>query len=119
MNSEDNESARPWTEAFIVRHLAQRGSNFRCEGTLGDYLKQHNITGIEGVDTRTLTRILRSQGTMNGMITCAENFCMEDVLASIRAYRVQDVVSKVTRPQKEIFPAVGEGRFRVASWITV
>ncbi len=114
VNLADNESARPWAEAFIVRHLAQRGSNFRCEGTLGDYLKQHNITGIEGVDTRALTRMLRSQGTMNGMITCAETFCMEDVLAAIRAYRVQDVVSKVTRSKKEIFPAVGEGLFRVA-----
>ena len=39
VNSEDNESARPWAEAFIVRHLSRRGSNFRCEGTLDEYLK--------------------------------------------------------------------------------
>lgn len=61
VNSEDDESYRPWAECFIVRHLAQRGSNFRCEGKLDDYLKQHNITGIQGVDTRALTRILRNQ----------------------------------------------------------
>ena len=71
VNQEDNESARPWAEAFVVRHLSPRGSNFRCEGSLNEYLKQYDITGIEGVDTRALTRILRSEGTMNGMITCA------------------------------------------------
>ena len=87
VNSEDNESARPWAEAFIVRHLSRRGSNFRCQGELDAYLKQYDITGIEGVDTRALTRILRSQGTMNGMITCAEHFHVEECLERIRAYR--------------------------------
>ena len=71
VNSEDNESDHPWVEAFVVRHLSPRGSNFRCEDTLNNFLKQHNITGIEGVDTRALTKILRSQGSMNGMLTCA------------------------------------------------
>ena len=46
VNHEDNESSRPWAEAFIVRHLARRGSNFRCEGELDAYLKQYDITGI-------------------------------------------------------------------------
>ena len=72
VNHEDNESQRPWASALIVRHLAPRGSNFRCEGDLDSYLKEYNITGIEGVDTRALTRILRSEGTMNGMITCKD-----------------------------------------------
>ena len=40
VNQEDNESARPWAEAFVVRHLSPRGSNFRCEGSLNEYLKQ-------------------------------------------------------------------------------
>ena len=80
VNSEDNESSRPWAEAFVVRRLSPRGSNFRCEGDLGSYLKQHNITGIQGVDTRALTKILRSQGSMNGMLTCAERFSLNEVL---------------------------------------
>ena len=62
VNEEDDESFRPWAEALIVRHLAARGSNFRCQGSLDDYLKAHNITGIENVDTRAITRILRKQG---------------------------------------------------------
>jgi carbamoyl-phosphate synthase small subunit len=115
VNSEDNESGRPWAEAFIVRHLAPRGSNFRCEGTLDNYLKEHDIVGVEGVDTRALTRILRNQGTMNGMITCAEHFNVNDVMEKLRAYRVAGTVEKVSRPVKEIFaPVNSEQRFRVA-----
>ena len=96
VNSEDNESGRPWAEAFVVRHLADRGSNFRCEGSVDGYLKEHGITGIQGVDTRAITRILRSQGTMNGMITCAEDFCIQDCLEKIAAYRVKGTVEAVT-----------------------
>ena len=114
VNGADNESARPWAEAFVVRHLARRGSNFRCEGNLDTYLKQHNITGIEGVDTRAITRILRNQGTMNGMITCAEDFCIEDCLSKIRAYRVEGTVERVTRKAPQVCPAHGVQKLRVA-----
>lgn len=114
VNSEDSESERPWAEALVVRHLSSRGSNFRCEGTLDEYLQQHNITGIEGVDTRALTRILRSEGTMNGMITCAEHFSMEDSLQKIRAYRVEGTVEQVSRKEAQVFPAIGEPSLHVA-----
>mgnify|MGYP000938847157 CR=1 FL=1 len=114
VNHEDNESARPWVEAFVVRHLSPRGSNFRCETDLDSYLKQFDITGIEGVDTRALTRILRNQGTMNGMITCAEHFNIEDCMARIRAYRVEGTVERVTRREAQVYPALGERRLRVA-----
>lgn len=114
VNHEDNESTRPWAEAFIVRHLARRGSNFRCEDGLDSYLKQFHITGIEGVDTRALTRILRSQGTMNGMITCAEHFSVPECLERIRAYRVEGTVERVTRREPQMYPALGERRLRVA-----
>ena len=114
VNSEDNESGRPWVEAFVVRHLSPRGSNFRCEGDLGTYLKEHDITGIEGVDTRALTKILRSQGSMNGMVTCAEHFNISEVLEKIRAYKVENTVEKVTRKEPEVFPAYGEEKYHVA-----
>ena len=114
VNQEDNESARPWAEAFVVRHLSPRGSNFRCEGSLNEYLKQYDITGIEGVDTRALTRILRSEGTMNGMITCAEHFSVPDCLEKIRAYRVTGTVEAVTRKAPQVYPALGEQQLRVA-----
>ena len=114
VNQEDNESCRPWAEAFVVRHLSRRGSNFRCEGDLDDYLKQNGITGIQGVDTRALTRILRSQGTMNGMITCTEDFSMEETLERIRAYRVQGTVERVSRKEVKIYPARTRRKLRVA-----
>ncbi len=105
VNSEDNESSRPWAEAFIVRHLAERGSNFRCEGNLDSYLKQFDITGIQGVDTRAMTRILRNQGTMNGMITCAEHFSIQDCLDKIKTYRVSGTVETVSRKEIQVYPA--------------
>ena len=114
VNHWDNESSRPWVEAFVVRHLSPRGSNFRCEGELNDFLKDNNITGIEGVDTRALTKILRNQGSMNGMITCAEHFNVAEVLDKLRAYKVEGTVERVTRKEPEVFPAQGEQKYRVA-----
>ena len=114
VNSEDNESRKPWVEAFVVRHLSPRGSNFRCEGDLGSYLKEHNITGIQGVDTRALTKILRSEGSMNGMLTCAEHFNIAQVLDELKAYKVENTVPLVTRPEPEVFPAYGEEKYHVA-----
>ena len=114
VNHEDNESSRPWVEAFVVRHLSPRGSNFRCEGDLNTYLKEHDITGIQGVDTRALTKILRSQGSMNGMLTCAEHFNVAEVMERLRSYEVKDTVRKVTRTQPEVFEAYGEEKHLVA-----
>lgn len=114
VNSADNESGRPWAEALVVRRLSPRGSNFRSQGTLGDYLKEHHITGVQGVDTRAITRILRSQGTMKCMITCAEAFSMDEALEKIRAYRVEGTVERVTRQAAEVYPAQGEEKHKVA-----
>lgn len=93
----------------MVRHLSPRGSNFRCEGDLNTYLKEHDITGIQGVDTRALTKILRSQGSRNGMLTCAEHFNVAEVMERLRSYEVKDTVRKVTRTQPEVFEAYGRG----------
>ncbi len=107
VNREDEESRRPWAEAFVVRSLSQRGNNFRREGDLNAYLSEHNITGMQHIDTRALTRILRNQGTMNGLITCAESFCIEERLEQIRAYRVKDTVEAVTRRDKKVYDGPG------------
>ena len=114
VNSEDNESSRPWAEAFVVRHLSPVGSNFRCEDTLDNYLKKHDITGIQDIDTRALTKILRSQGSMNGMITCAEHFNVAEILEKLKNYRVEGTVERVTRKEPEDCPAYGEEKYKVA-----
>ncbi len=114
VNHEDDQSSRPWAQVLVVRHLSPRGSNFRCEGDLNSYLKQHNITGIQGVDTRALTKILRNQGSMNGMVTCAEHFNVAQALEQLKAFRPENSVHLVTRAQPQVFRPQGEVRCHVA-----
>jgi carbamoyl-phosphate synthase small subunit len=66
---EDIESARPHVRGFVIKELAARRSNFRASASLEDYLKAHHVVGIEGVDTRAITRKLRIQGAMRGAIS--------------------------------------------------
>lgn len=66
---EDFESRRPSISALIVRELSRTPSNFRSEMTLHDYLLENDVIGLQGVDTRALTKILREQGTMKGLVT--------------------------------------------------
>ena len=114
VNNEDNESNQTWVDALVVRHLSPRGSNFRCEGDLGTFLKENNITGIEGVDTRALTKILRNQGSMPAMLTCAEHFNIAEVLEKLSAYQVTGKVAEVSRKEAEVFKAEGEAKCHVA-----
>lgn len=104
---EDMESDRPWAEAFIVHELSRMPSNFRSEDTIQNFLEKYDIPGIEGIDTRALTKILRNKGTMNGMITTNENYNLDEVLPKIKEYKVTGVVDKVTCKEKKVFP--GEG----------
>ena len=108
VNKEDEESRNPWAAAMIVRRLSPRGSNFRNEGTLDDYLKRNRITGICGVDTRAITRLLRDQGTMNGMITTKQYDDLTDPITRMHAYTVTGVVKKTSCKEKYILPASDE-----------
>jgi len=69
VNPEDVESRRPFVEAFIVREYSRIASNWRSQQKLDEYLKKNNIIGLEGVDTRALTRHIRLQGAMKAMIS--------------------------------------------------
>jgi carbamoyl-phosphate synthase small subunit len=69
VNRADEESERPHATGFIVRHFAEKPSNFRAEGSLDAYLKAHGIVGISGIDTRRLTRHLRTAGAQMGVIS--------------------------------------------------
>jgi carbamoyl-phosphate synthase small subunit len=69
INAEDEESARPQVRGAIARNLCTEPSNWRSQQSLPDYLKQHNIPGIYGIDTRSLTRRIRASGAMNGAIS--------------------------------------------------
>ena len=93
---EDMEAKVSNTDGFIVRELSRLGSNFRNEQSIQDFLVEQDIPGIEGIDTRALTKILREKGTMNGMITTKMPENMEEALAKIKDYSVRGVVDKVT-----------------------
>ncbi len=68
-NLDDFQSNSPKVKGFIVRELCKVPNNFRCEIDLDVYLQKNNIAGIEGIDTRQLTKIIRDSGTMKGIIT--------------------------------------------------
>ncbi|MCR4420431.1 MAG: glutamine-hydrolyzing carbamoyl-phosphate synthase small subunit [Clostridia bacterium] len=69
LNDQDDQSRRPWVQGLIVREACAEPSNWRCQETLEEYLARHGIIGLAGLDTRALTRRLRTYGTMRGLIT--------------------------------------------------
>ena len=69
INADDRESRGPQVEGFVVREAARHPSNFRSQSTLSDYLRDNGIIGLEGIDTRALTKKLRVRGALNGFIS--------------------------------------------------
>ena len=90
----DFESANVGARAYIVKHPCKNPSNFRCEGTLDAFLKERGITGLYGIDTRALTRIIRENGVMNGKITAASP--TEADIAETKAYSIKNAVAAVS-----------------------
>ena len=97
-NKFDTESAKPQVEGLIVREYSQYHSNWRAEGNLGDYLMEHGIVGIHGIDTRALTKRLRTNGVMEGAIS-TENLRSELLVKKAQKFggiEGKDLVKKVT-----------------------
>ncbi len=69
VNPEDVESEKPHSSGFIIRELSGITSNWRAKGSLDSYLKKYNVIGIEGIDTRALTKYIRSRGAMKAVIS--------------------------------------------------
>nr|YP_009315670.1 Carbamoyl phosphate synthase small subunit [Trichogloeopsis pedicellata]SCW24328.1 Carbamoyl phosphate synthase small subunit [Trichogloeopsis pedicellata] len=69
INTEDDESRQPFIKGIIAKNLCQHSSNWRESNTFTSYLKEHKIAHIYGIDTRALTKHLRTTGTMNGYIS--------------------------------------------------
>ena len=95
---------------YVVREHSGHPSNFRCGGDLDSFLKERNIPGLYGVDTRQLTRVIRESGVMNALI-CGQVPADRSLL---RNYAVTGVVEAVTRAEPAVFPTEGAPRFRVA-----
>ena len=113
VNAEDVESRRIFVSGLIVRECCDAPSNFRCEGTLEQYLQDNNIIGIQGVDARALTRKLRSGGAMNAAIVSGVVADTTDLLEKIKNFKIDDAVKTVSVPKDEFYPAK-EKRFNVS-----
>ena len=113
MNRQDQESDRVWAKGYIVREACTTPSNLRSEETLDTFLKDQGIIGIEGIDTRALTRVLRESGVMNGAITTEfdpeqQQERLSQLMPAIRKYAVTGAVAAVTCTEPQCFaPTAG------------
>ncbi|WP_251546204.1 carbamoyl phosphate synthase small subunit [Pumilibacter intestinalis] len=108
----DSESEKPALRGYIVRELCEKGSNFRMESELDEFLKKEGIVGLCDIDTRALTKKIRSKGVMNGLITDKKNVSPQR-LKEIKAYKVLNAVRETTC-DKVI--TLGTGSKKVVLW---
>ena len=101
INLEDVQSKMVSVKGFIVREKSDAPNNFRCEMSLDVYLKQNKIIGLEGIDTRALTKILRNNGTMKGIITLDRNAELDNIKHKLESFDNKSAVMTVSRKQVE------------------
>ena len=101
VTSEDVESRGIQVAGFVVRSESPVASNWRAESTLGDYLTRHGVVAIADIDTRALTRLLRSSGVMRGVIATGRRDPDElvDRARAIRRMEGADLVRDVSCPE--------------------
>ncbi|MBA2241916.1 MAG: glutamine-hydrolyzing carbamoyl-phosphate synthase small subunit [Chthoniobacterales bacterium] len=99
-NALDQESREPHVRGFVIEELSEFPSNWRSELSLDDYLKRWNIPGVQGIDTRALTRHLRERGAMKACLTTELHSEKEAVGEALRGQGVvgMDYVKEVTAP---------------------
>ena len=100
VNRQDVESWRPHVSGFVIRELSPVVSNWRAEYSLAEYLEKNGIPGIQGIDTRALTKTLRVRGAMKGFIS-TEAISDDEAVASARGWgglAGVDYVKEVTHP---------------------
>lgn len=114
VNDEDYESDSVAVNGYIVREWCNAPSNFRMQGNLDDFLKKHNVVGIHSIDTRCLTKIIREEGVMNGVITTENVYEKKDeLLKLINEFTVKDAVKTMgAKENKEI--KTENGKYSIA-----
>mgnify|MGYP001157089490 FL=1 len=86
VNEQDVESYQTHASGFVVRELSPVVSNYRADYSLGEYMDRNGIPGIQGIDTRALTKKLRVRGAMNGYLTTEEGATADDALAKAKEW---------------------------------
>lgn len=130
VNEEDVESDRIQAAGLVIRDLPLMASNWRSSKTLDAYLRDSNVVGIAGIDTRRLTRLLREKGSQNGAIVAGEGVTAERALELARAFPglkgmdlAKEVGARETWHWTQAEWALGSGygersetRFKVVAW---
>jgi carbamoyl-phosphate synthase small subunit len=117
VNDEDDESGKIWVAGYVVRDPARRPSNWRSTGDLGERLAAEGVVGISGIDTRALTRHLRSRGAMRVGVSSVDldpTSLLQRVVASPQMVGA-DLSAEVTTSDKYTISAIGEHRYTVAA----
>lgn len=114
VNEEDYESLKPYLSGFIVKEYFQVPSNWRSEKSLGQFLSDHNIVAIEGIDTRALTRHIRDKGAQQGIISTVDLNVesLKKKAAALPSIVGKDLVQEVTC--SETYER-GEGAWTIAT----
>jgi len=117
INDEDIESDRIQVAGFIIKEETISPSNWRSKGSIGNYLKNNNIVGIQGVDTRSLTRHIRDNGSMNGIISSKDMDInsLKEKLSESPSMSGQDLAKKVTCNNRFTYENNDKKTFRVAA----
>lgn len=109
VSQESAESPRVCAAGLIVRECDSHPSNFRCAGTLEQYLIDHNTVGLQGIDTRALTRRIRRQGGLRGAIVSGVAYEKEELLAQLRQY-----TKPAPTPMERTVPHPAQQKYAVA-----
>jgi carbamoyl-phosphate synthase small subunit len=113
-NGMDLESSRPWPRGFVTREVSVLPSNWRARQGLPQYLREHGIVGLAEIDTRALTRHIRTRGAMKGILS-SEDRNVESLLRKVReapGLEAQDLVAEVSCRERHRWGEPREQRWR-------
>ncbi len=112
----DVQARRPFCSGFVMRSLTRTTSSWRAEGSLADYLAAAGVPAISGIDTRRLTRHLRSRGAMGAALGDATTADLQALAAAHGGMGGKDLVGDVTTPVAYEVAAIGPERGRVVAY---
>ena len=116
-NAEDNESDRVWGSGLIIRDLPLRTSSWRAEQSLHEFLLERNVVGLANIDTRRLTRHIRSTGAQAGCIIAASSpDATIDVDLAIAQAKAEPGLAGMDLAQEVSRPNIGEWRTKSWQW---
>ena len=118
VNDFDNESSKIWVAGFVVRNPSSLTSNWRAQNDLEAELIAQGVVGIQGVDTRAITRHLRDRGAMRVGIFSGLELTREEMVVEVRKAEAMSgafLVKDVSTPATYVVPEIGQKKFTIAA----